>query len=290
MKVSLIGTGLMGTPMAEKLLESGHELYVYNRTLEKTVPLKEKGAKVAVTSFEAVQLAEVVILMLTDAKAVRDSLFRKNEVQRFTGQTIIQMSTISPKESREIKSRVEELGGHYLEAPVLGSIMQVRESKLIVMAGGSREDYERMKPLLSAFGPEPLYIGEAGKAAAVKLALNQMIASLTASFSLSLSLIMKEGIDVEQFMSILRNSALYAKTFDVKLSNMINNDFSKVNFPAKHLLKDINLVMEEAESLGIETMVLESVRKVMKRVIKSGSADKDYSVMFTGIFRENDSV
>ncbi|MDP4173320.1 MAG: NAD(P)-dependent oxidoreductase [Bacteroidota bacterium] len=285
MKVSVIGTGLMGSPMAEKLLEKGHDVYVYNRTLDKTIPLREKGAKVAVSSFEALQLSEVIITMLADGKAVKDSLFRKDEVQRFTGQTIIQMSTISPKESREIMHQVEELNGHYIEAPVLGSITQVKEGKLIVMVGGNKDDYERCKPLLSAFGPDIMYIGEVGKAAAVKIALNQMIASLTASFSLSLSIIMKENIDVEQFMSILRKSALYAKTFDAKLDNMINNNFSKVNFPAKHLLKDINLALGEAESLDIETAVLKAVREVVKRTFDSGSSDKDYSVMFNEIYK-----
>ncbi|MGE5410411.1 MAG: NAD(P)-dependent oxidoreductase, partial [Clostridiales bacterium] len=184
-----------------------------------------------------------------------------------------------------IMHQVEELNGHYIEAPVLGSITQVKEGKLIVMVGGNKDDYEKCKLLLSAFGPDIMYIGEVGKAAAVKIALNQMIASLTASFSLSLSIIMKENIDVEQFMSILRKSALYAKTFDAKLDNMINDNFSKVNFPAKHLLKDINLALGESESLGIEAVVLKAVREIVKRTIDSGSSDKDYSVMFNEIYK-----
>lgn len=275
----------MGSPMAERLIAQGHDVYVYNRTLEKTEPLREKGAKVALTSFEALQLAEIAILMLTDADAVKSSLFRRDEVQRFTGQTIIQMSTIAPDESRQIEKMVSELGGSYLEVPVLGSVPQIKEGKLMVMAAGNRETFDSCRDILAVFGPEPVYVGETGKAAALKLALNQLIASLISSFSLSLGIIMKENIDVELFMNVLRNSALYAKTFDVKLPNMLNNDYSNVNFPARHLQKDVNLILKEAEHLGLETAVLKAVGSLISKTVDSGSGDFDYSVISNEVLK-----
>ncbi|MGE5354455.1 MAG: NAD(P)-dependent oxidoreductase [Acidobacteriota bacterium] len=283
MQISFIGTGLMGSPMAERLLKAGHELYVYNRTLEKTVPLKQKGAKVALTAHEARHLSEAVILMLSDAAAVNEMLFSADEEEKFSGQTIIQMSTISPSESRAVAEKVVAAGGDYIEAPVLGSIPQATEGKLVIMVGGQKELYDKWRPVLEALGPAPLYIGEVGKAAAMKLALNQMIASLTSAFSLSLGIIMNEGIDVEQFMNVLRNSALYAKTFDVKLTNMLKNDFSSVNFPAKHLLKDVRLIVDEARSLGLDTVVLEAVQEILNKAVKAGLADMDYSVLFNAV-------
>lgn len=283
MQISFIGTGLMGSPMAERLLKAGHEVYVYNRTLEKTVPLKQKGAKVAVTAHEARHLGEAVFLMLTDAGAVNEMLFSADEEEKFSGQTIIQMSTISPSESRAAAEKVTAAGGDYIEAPVLGSIPQASEGKLVIMVGGQKELYDKCRPVLEALGPAPLYIGETGKAAAMKLALNQMIASLTSAFSLSLGLIMKEGIDVEQFMNVLRNSALYAKTFDVKLDNMLKNDFSNVNFPAKHLLKDVGLVIGEARKLELDTKVLEAVQEILTKTVNMGLADLDYSVLFNAV-------
>ncbi|MGE5431088.1 MAG: NAD(P)-dependent oxidoreductase [Syntrophomonadaceae bacterium] len=287
MQISFIGTGLMGSPMAERLLKAGHELYVYNRTLEKTVPLKQKGAKVAVTAHEARHLGEAVFLMLSDASAVNEMLFSADEEEKFSGQTIIQMSTISPAESRAVAEKIIAAGGDYLEAPVLGSIPQATEGKLVIMAAGHKELYDRWRPVLEALGPAPIYIGETGKAAAMKLALNQMIASLTSAFSLSLGIIIKEGIDVEQFMSVLRNSALYAKTFDVKLNNMLKNDFSNVNFPAKHLLKDVRLAIEEAKNLELNTVMLEAVQEILNKTVKAGLSDMDYSVLFNAVQNRN---
>ncbi|MCU7495953.1 MAG: NAD(P)-dependent oxidoreductase [Ignavibacteria bacterium] len=283
MQVSFIGTGLMGSPMAERLLKAGHEVYVYNRTLEKTVPLKQKGAKVALTAHEARHLGEAVFLMLSDAVAVNEMLFPTDEEEKFTGQTVIQMSTISPDESRAVAEKIITAGGDYLEAPVLGSIPQATEGKLVVMVGAQEKLYEKWHTLLEAFGPAPIHIGEVGKAAAMKLALNQLIASLTSAFSLSLGMIMKEGIEVEQFMNVLRNSALYAKTFDVKLNYMLKNDFSSVNFPAKHLLKDVRLTLDEAKSLGLETVMLEAVQEILKKTVAMGSSDMDYSVLFNAV-------
>lgn len=283
MQISFIGTGLMGSPMAERLLKAGHELYVYNRTMEKTVPLKQKGAKVAVTAHEARHLGEAVFLMLSDAAAVNEMLFSADEEEKFSGQTIIQMSTISPAESRGVEGKVIAAGGDYLEAPVLGSIPQATEGQLVIMVGGQKELYEKWRTVLEALGPAPLYIGETGKAAAMKLTLNQLIASLTASFALSLAMIMKEGIDVEQFMNVLRNSALYAKTFDVKLNNMLKGDFARVNFPAKHLLKDVRLTIQEAKTLGLDTRVLEAVQEILNKTAEMDLADMDYSVLFNAV-------
>lgn len=283
MQISFIGTGLMGSPMSERLLKAGHELYVYNRTLEKTVPLKQKGAKVAVTSHEARHLGEAVFLMLSNAAAVNEMLFSADEEEKFSGQTIIQMSTISPDESRAIARKVIDAGGDYLEAPVLGSVPQATEGKLVIMVGGNRDLYEKWRPVLEAMGPAPLYVGEVGKASAMKLALNQMIASLTSAFSLSLGIIMNEGIDTDIFMNVLRNSALYAKTFDVKLNNMLKNDFSNVNFPAKHLLKDVGLTLNEAKKLGLDTVVIEAVQELLKKTVDMGLEDMDYSVLFNAV-------
>ncbi|MGE5457297.1 MAG: NAD(P)-dependent oxidoreductase, partial [Methanococcaceae archaeon] len=170
-----------------------------------------------------------------------------------------------------------------LEAPVLGSIPQAKEGKLIVMVGGAKELFEQFKTLFEAFGPEPLYIGQVGKASALKLAFNQLIATLTAAFSLSLGIVQKENIEVEQFMSILRKSALYAKTFDVKLNNMLNDNFSSVNFPAKHLLKDINLTLNMTDDLKIDSTVLQAVAKILEKTLDLGNAEKDYSVLYDSV-------
>ncbi len=122
-----------------------------------------------------------------------------------------------------------------------------------------------------------------GKAAAMKLALNQLIAALTAAFSLSLALVEAEDVEVDLFMKILRKSALYVPTFDKKISRMLDRNFANPNFPTKHLLKDTDLFLEEAKEIGLDIIGLEGTRKIIEKAIDKGFADDDYSAIFAAI-------
>lgn len=117
----------------------------------------------------------------------------------------------------------------------------------------------------------------------MKLALNQLIASVSSAFALSLSFVESQQIDVDIFMQILRNSALYAPTFDKKLQRMRDRNFSNPNFPTKHLLKDTNLFISEAKSLGLNVSSIEGVRQILEVAIDQGLSDADYSALFSAI-------
>jgi 3-hydroxyisobutyrate dehydrogenase len=137
MKVAMIGTGLMGCPMAKRLLAAGHEVTVFNRTREKALPLEAPGARLAADAREAVASAECAVLMVKDAGAIRDLLYKDGTLPNLAGRTLSQMSTIRAAESTALEKDVLAAGGDYLEAPVLGSVPQAREGKLIVMVGGT---------------------------------------------------------------------------------------------------------------------------------------------------------
>ncbi len=283
MKVAFLGTGLMGIPMAQRLLDANIELVAYNRTPEKLAPLKVAGAEIAQHPHEAIIACECIILMLTNAAAIRDVLLSEPSRQQLAGRTIIQMGTITPTESKAIADEVIAAGGEYLEAPVLGSIPEAEAGKLIVMVGGTPEQFEKWSKLLQHFGSEPLLIGSVGAAAAIKLALNQLIASLSTAFALSLGFIQRQGIEVELFMQILRNSALYAPTFDKKLQRMLERNYSNPNFPTKHLLKDTDLFITEAESTGLNISSIQGVRNILEVAIDRGLAEADYSSLFSAV-------
>jgi 3-hydroxyisobutyrate dehydrogenase len=284
MKIAFMGTGLMGSPMAERLLSSGHGLIVYNRTRERAAPLAARGAELAASPEESLAEAELVILMLADAAAIEGTVFSSRVAPGLrSGRTLIQMGTISPRQSLAFKKRWEEAGGDYLEAPVLGSIPQAREGALVVMVGSTKSQYERWLPVLERFSAGPLHIGEVGQASALKLALNQLIASLAAAFSFSLGLVRREGLDVEQFMRILRSSALFAPTFDQKLPRYLRRDFSAPNFPTRHLLKDVRLVLDEGRAAGLSTAALEGVREIVEMAIARGLGDADYSSIYEAV-------
>jgi len=282
MKVALLGTGLMGTPMGQRLLNANVPLVVYNRTLAKAEPLKTAGAEIANSVADAVSGSDCVITMLTNAQAVRETLLSE-AVPDLEGRTVIQMGTIAPAESKALHQEVVALNGDYLEAPVLGSIPQAEAGELIVMVGASPEQFQQWQSLLKFFGPEPRLIGPVGQAASLKLAMNQLIASLTAAFALSLGFVQHQGVDVEQFMQVLRQSALYAPTFDKKLSNMHSRDFSNANFPTKHLLKDVDLFLKEAVAVGLDTSSLDGVKHLLDHAIAQGLMEADYSALFAAV-------
>lgn len=277
--VAVFGIGLMGAPIAIRLLDAGYKVVVWNRTPDKTESLAQIGALVAETAAQAVQSADVLITWLADKVAIQEVLFPAERASLLEGKTILQMGTIGPSHSRGIEDAAIAHGAEYLEAPVLGSIPEAIKGSLLVMVGATPEQYEKHLPLLKVFGENPIHIGDVGKAAAMKLAFNQLIAGLTASFSLSLGLIQEEGVRTEQFMDMLRDSALYAPTFDKKLVRMLERDYENPNFPTRHLLKDTDLFLDAAADCGLTAAGLEGVRDIVALAIARGLADADYSAI-----------
>lgn len=269
--------------MGLRLLTAGHQVWAYNRTAARLKSLALAGVTPAATALAVVQAVEVLVLMLTDADAIRTVLLSTEVRPALSGHTIIQMGTIAPDDSRALKQELEAEGASYLEAPVLGSIPEAKSSKLIVMVGATPEQYTQWRSLLQCFGPDPLYVGSVGSAAALKLAMNQLIGCLTAAFAQSLGLIQQERIAVETFMQVVRNSALYAPTFDKKLDRMVNRKFADPNFPAKHLLKDMTLFVDAAAAGGLNPAVAQAVQQLLQQVMAQGLADTDYSSLYSVI-------
>jgi 3-hydroxyisobutyrate dehydrogenase len=281
MQMGLIGTGLMGGPMGDRLLSAGHGLTVYNRTAQKTEGLVKNGAVSAQGPGEVIAQSETIVLMLADGAAIETCLF--SETLDWTGKMVIQMGTIAPQESIAIAKRVTNLGGRYLEAPVLGSIPEARSGSLIIMVGATPEDFDRALPILQLFGPAPKWIGPVGSGSVVKLALNQLIGSLTAGFSLSLGLLQASGTPIEGFMEILRQSALYAPTFDKKLQRMLDRNYENPNFPTQHLLKDMRLFNTAASPKGLNIEVSEAIVSVLTQALAQNLAALDYSAIYDAI-------
>lgn len=283
MQIGILGTGLLGSEIAIRLKTQGFDVSAWNRTADKAAPLATVGIRLPPTAAAVVADANIVLLLLADAAAIDATLFADDTAPVLAGRTVVQMGTIAPAESRAVGERVAAAGGAYLEAPVLGSLPEAREGKLLVMAGGDAALYERCLPVLEALSQEPRHIGELGQAAALKLAMNQLIAGLTATFSLSLGLVRKAGLDVEQFMDVLRGSALYAPTFDKKLGKYLEHDYASANFPLKHLLKDVRLMEDVMGEAGLDTTLLAAVAAAAERGIEDGYGDGDYSALYEAL-------
>jgi len=282
MKIGFIGTGLMGEPMVERLINAGNFPKIYNRTLSKTEKLKKKGALVENSSADVIKKSDTIIFMLSDFQAVSEMMFPDKNID-FSGKTVIQMSTIAPGENIILAERVVNKGGKFIEAPVLGSIPQIKSGELITIFGGAEDDYSKWTDFFTVFGPRVIYAGKIGSASSIKLALNHLIASLTAAFSLSLGYLREQKIDHNVFMDILRSSALYAPTFDKKLDNMLSRNYDSPNFPLKHMLKDVRLMLHEFGRSNLNTPQLEGVEEIIQIALSHGLADKDYSSLYNGV-------
>ncbi len=283
MNVALLGTGLLGQAVAERLHARGHSLSAYNRSLEKTVSLRQRGIRITSIAEQAMSTADVVLLLLSDASAIRAVLFDQATSGAIEGRTIIQMGTIGPSESRSIQREIERFGGRYLEAPVLGSIAEAHAGSLLIMVGATPEQYAEYEPLLRTMGSEVHLIGPVGKAAVLKLALNQLIASEMAAFALSLGLVRREGVAVESFMRVLRKSALYAPMFDKKLPRLSERNYDNPNFSTRHLLKDVELVLNAAETTHLAIGGLQGIRSLLTETIAQGLGAVDYSAIYEEI-------
>jgi len=281
--IGIIGIGLMGRAFVERFLSQGYTVRIFNRTQDNIKDLVDNGVVVCVSADELISASNTIILMVSNAEAINHILQLNNQTNKpadLHGKTILQMATISPTQSKAIGEAVTALGGRYLEAPVLGSIPEAQTGTLIIMAAGAKDVFEKTLPTLQVLGSAPRYIGDTGSAAALKLAMNQLIASLTAGFSLSLGYAIENGVDTDLFMETVRESALYAKTYDKKLQKYLDRDFAAANFTTQHLLKDIRLFIEDAKVAGLNTDALEGIERITSKTVEDGMDVMDYSSIY----------
>ena len=280
MTIALLGTGLLGRAIAERLQSVGQTVTVYNRTTTRALPLQACGITVVTRPEQAMAQADCVVLVLADAAAIRAVLLTPASLAVLRGKTVIQMGTIAQEESLALQAEVERAGGAYCEAPVLGSLAEAKAGTLLVMVGGTEGQFVQWGPLFRSLSREPRLIGPVGKAASLKLALNQLIAVEISAFALSLGLVQRAGVPVDTFMAILRESALFAPTFEKKLPRLLTRDYHHPNFSTRHLLKDVELFLKEASDYTLTTSSLEGIKPVLERTIAQGLGEADYASLY----------
>lgn len=272
-RVALLGTGLLGSAIGRRLLECGVELKVWNRNTDRCAPLLEAGAKLLDQLDSGIQGCSAVITVLRDGPVTAEII---RDIGQLDQACVIPMGTMGIRESKELAQQVIQQQGRYLEAPVLGSKPQALNGTLLVMAGGETDAFNEQHGLLTHLCQQPIHMGPVGSGAATKLALNQLIASLTHAFSVSLRLIQQSEVDVETFMQILRSSALYAPTFDKKLQRMLDAHYSDPNFSTALLRKDLDLFLNEAITANIHAKGLNSLMELLKESKGSSLDEMDY--------------
>ena len=275
-RICLLGTGHLGTAVGLRLLKQGVEIAVWNRSPKRVEQLMNRGAKLINDLDGAAKESDAVITVLRDGTVTQKVV---SELGDLSGHCVIPMGTMGVSEIRNLDRQIQRQNGKCLEAPVLGSKPQALNGTLLVMAGGEAQVFKEQQPLLAHLCQDPLLVGPVGSGAATKLALNQLIASLTHSFSLSLQLIQRAGVPVETFMAILRPSALYAPTFDKKLQRMLDHTYADPNFSTALLRKDLRLFLEEATTAGLQDQGLSGLLSLLEQAKGTELDEQDYCAL-----------
>ena len=279
-KVAIIGLGIMGSGMANRLVSRGYAVSVYNRTPAKAAGLKQAGAFVANTPREAAARSEIVIAMVADDLASRSVWLGEDGALTGAapGSLLLESSTLSIGWVKELCKTAAQKGCEFLDAPVTGTKPHAANGELFFMVGGSPQGFARSREVLSALGREALHLGPVGSGALIKLINNAVCAVEAAAFAEALAVVAAAGLDQEKCISVLSNSALASPLIKRMLAAMTANDFSP-NFPLKLMAKDIGYAIKEAEKCGVPLRTATPAREVFHLALAKGLGDEDFSAV-----------
>lgn len=251
MRVAFVGIGRMGLPMARNVAGAGHELTAFNRTASRCAPLRDAGAAVAASAAEAVRGAEVLVTMLSDPPAVEALLEADMLADTPAGLVWLEMSTIGPTAARRFAARAAEAGVEMLDAPVSGSTAAAEAATLASMVGGSAAALARARPVLEAMTRAHFHLGPAGAGAAMKLAVNVMLAAQTVAISEALVMAEAAGIERADAYDVIAAGALASPFVDYKRDAFLDPDGTPPAFALDLMRKDLRLAREQGAAAGL---------------------------------------
>jgi 3-hydroxyisobutyrate dehydrogenase-like beta-hydroxyacid dehydrogenase len=273
--VGFAGLGRMGLAMARNLLAAGFPLVVWNRTPERCAPLVHAGAAAAGTPAE-LAAADVVVTMVSDGDAARAVLLGGGVLDGLRpGAVVLEMSTIGPSAARGLAVEADRRGVHLLDAPVSGSVSVAEAAQLFAMVGGEPEPYERAAPVLDAMTKGHVLLGGSGSGAAMKVALNAMIAVANESVAEGLALAEAFGIERERAYDVLAGGVLASPFVLYKRGAFLRPEAEPVAFTTALMRKDVSLAGELAAGLGVRTPAVEAAAEVLDEALRSGLAEAD---------------
>jgi 3-hydroxyisobutyrate dehydrogenase-like beta-hydroxyacid dehydrogenase len=282
MNIAFIGLGNMGSSMAANLIKAGHKLTVYNRTRSRAEELKPLGARVASTSGEAADGAEVAITMLADDHALESVVFEKGSVLNSlpTNAIHVSMSTISVALSRRLAAAHAERKQHYVSAPVFGRPEAAAAAKLFIVAAGPAEQIDRCRPLFDAMGQKTFLAGDdASGANLMKLAGNFLITAVIEGLAESFALVRKAGLDANLFHEILTSSLFNAPIYKTYGALINSQKFEPAGFKLPLGLKDNRLLLAAAEENAVAMPMASLVRDRFLAALGQGMGELDWSAI-----------
>ena len=285
-KIGWIGLGKMGIPMSQQLVKAGYPVSVYNRSKNKEDVLRSIGATVAATPALLIKQTDLVIIMVSDDKAIHDIFNGEDGLlgADTSGKIIINMSTVSPAISKHMAGLCEQQGNHYLDAPVSGSVKQAEEGTLVIMVGGNENIFEQAKPVLEKIGRLAMRVGDTGAGNTAKLVINTLLGIHAQGLAEAVVFAKQNGIAATDLLTLVNNGALASPFIKIK-GDAINNDNYNAAFALKHIAKDLRLAKDIGLSTPLGEAAFETFQKaestlgeediiaVIKEVGKSGKSE-----------------
>ena len=279
-QIALMGLGVMGSGMANCLLNAGYSLTVYNRTSGRAAPLVQAGARSTAFPCEAAEAASVVISMVADDDASRAIWQGGNGALQGCrpGSVLIESSTLSPAWIRELAIAADQRSCAFLDAPVTGSKLEASTGELLFLAGGDAETVERVTPILKAMGRGVVHAGPAGSGTLLKLMNNFLCAVQTASLAEGLALLEKAGVNSEKSVNVLINGAGGSPMVKRMASRILAQDYLP-HFKLGLMEKDLRYVLALAESKQVSLETAVAAHKLFHSAVEKGWGDSDLSAV-----------
>lgn len=277
-RVAVLGTGIMGGPMARNLLRAGHEVTVWNRTVQKTEALEEEGARVASTPEDAVRDAEIVLTMLADAPAVEATVIESGGFEAMPqGALWIQSSTIGVAATERLAELAGERGITFVDAPVLGTKKPAEDGQLFMLASGPAEARGRCEPVFDAISRGHVWLGETGLGTRLKLVVNSWILCTIENLSETFVLAQTLGVHPRSFLEAISGGAMDMPYAHLKGEAILNENFPP-SFPLSHARKDVALILDAAGD--VELPLVRATLQQFDRAVELGHADEDMSAVY----------
>jgi 3-hydroxyisobutyrate dehydrogenase len=289
-KVGIIGLGMLGNAVALHLLDLDFKVTVYNRTKEKTEEVKKKGAKIATSPKEVTENSDLVIIVVKDAKAVKEISFEKNGIVDGKHEKLIvaDMSTIGPSESKNIWEEFQKHNINKLDIPVMGGPNVAITGELVMMVSGDKKSFEYCKNVFDSIANKVFFLGEKGIAHTIKLAMNLQITMLALALSEGITLVKKANVDPRIFLEILNSTYFKTGMSEKKAYKMIDGKYD-ATFTLANLKKDITTITNTAKSLGVELPMIKKAEEVYENAIREGFGEIDYTGIIEYIKKINES-
>ena len=281
MKIGIAGTGRMGAAIAQRLMNLGHEITVWNRSADKTRPLAAAGAKVAATPFQLASFSETVITILTDAAAIDTAYHAKDGLLSgsVAGKLFIEMSTVRPETEQRLAAKIREKGATLVECPVGGTVGPARDGKLFGFVGGEAADVARAKPLLEQLCRRIEHVGPVGAGASMKLAINLPLLVFWQAFGEALALCRSLGLDAARVVDIFSDTSggpnVLRGRGPALTAALQGKDTGPITVDIDAMRKDLRTMVEEAESLGTTLPVTSRALECYDEASRAGLGKAD---------------